>query len=187
MSNTKLNNAVKETFGGSMHNAKTEINKGFENFANALAKGGSAVENCAVLCNNYFTKFFNCPRWFDTTVIEDNKEVQAEKKLLREMLNNALISKGVNPDGLRMYWKRVQDKAFELAYPKEAEAKKQAKKQADADKKASKADKGEGESTTADISPEMMEYAQLLAGSCDWDKSLANRVLAMVFAEATKA
>ena len=50
-----------------------------------------------------------------------------------------------------------------------------------------RAGKGEGEPTTADISPEMMEFAQLLAGACDWDKSLANRVLAMVFAESTKA
>ena len=173
-----------QSFGATMQHDKTEVQKGFENFANAIAKGGSAVEQCAILCNTYFTKYYATPRWMVQDAISDNKEVQAEKKIFREMLNNALIAKGVNPDGLRMYWKRVQDKAFELAFPKEAQAIKEAKAQA---KEKAKAEKQAGEQTTADISPEMMEYASLLAGSCDWDKSLANRVLAMVFAEATKA
>ena len=34
--------------------------------------------------------------------------------------------------------------------------------------------------------PEMLEYASLLAGACDWDRKVANTVLAKVFAEATK-
>ena len=38
-----------------------------------------------------------------------------------------------------------------------------------------------------EVTDEMLEYAGLLAGACDWDKSLANKVLAHVFAEAKKA
>lgn len=176
-----------ENFSTKLDNAKGKIQTAFDGFANALAQGGSATENCARLCNSYFVEYFATPRWFDATAIEDNKEVQAEKKVLRDMLNNALVARGINPDGLRMYWKRVQDKAFELAYPKEAQAIKDEKAKKKLENKANKAGKGEGEPTTADISPEMMEFAQLLAGACDWDKSLANRVLAMVFAESTKA
>jgi hypothetical protein len=38
-----------------------------------------------------------------------------------------------------------------------------------------------------EVTDSMLEYASLLAGECDWDKSLANKVLAHVFAEAKKA
>ena len=187
MTNTKLNKAVQQTYGTKMDNARKSIGEAFNGFADIQVQGGSATENCAKLCCSYFTTYFNEPRWMVQEAIEDNKALQAEKKIIRDMLNNALIERGLDATNLRIYWKRVQDKAFELTFPKEAEAKKLAKKQADADRKASKAGKGEGEPTTADISPEMMEYASLLAGACDWDKSLANRVLAMVFAQATKA
>jgi hypothetical protein len=38
-----------------------------------------------------------------------------------------------------------------------------------------------------EVTDSMLEFASLLAGECDWDKSLANKVLAHVFAEAKKA
>ena len=37
------------------------------------------------------------------------------------------------------------------------------------------------------ITQEMKDYASELAGECDWDKKLASKVLALVFAEATKS
>lgn len=170
------------TYGVKMDNARKDIGKAFNGFADIQVQGGSATENCAKLCCSYFTTYFNEPRWMVQDAIADNKALQAEKKIIRDMLNNALIERGLDATNLRIYWKRVQDKAFELTFPKEAQAIKDAKKQA---KEKAKADKETDEPTTADISYEMMEYASLLAGACDWDKSLANRVLAMVFAQAT--
>ena len=60
------------------------------------------------------------------------------------------------------------------------------KAKAEAKEKA-KAEAEGGTDNTVEVTGEMVEFAKLLAGSCDWDKSLANKVLALVFAEAVKA
>jgi len=166
---TKTNKAVTMLQGELRNNANV--------LAEATASAYGATEKQAKLLNEYFTLTFGVVNWFEV----DSKEktpLSDEVRLQRELVVNTLAEKG-HTNG-RVVWKRIRDWGFKLAYPHEAEAKEKAKAQAK--------EQGEAEKAEAvELPAEAFEFAALLAGACDWDKSLANKVLAKVFAEANKA
>jgi hypothetical protein len=166
---TKTNKAVTMLQGELRNNANV--------LAEATASAYGATEKQAGLLNEYFMLTFGEKNWFEV----DSKEktpLSDEVRIQRALVVDTLAEKG-HTNG-RVVWKRIRDWAWKLAYPNEAEAEAKAKEQAKAQGETEKAE-------AVEISYEAFEFAQLLAGACDWDKSLANKVLAKVFAEANKA
>lgn len=148
--------------------------------ATATASVYGATGKQASLLNEYFNLVFGEARWMEANP-QEKTPLSDEVRIQREIVVNACNEKG-HANG-RMVWKRIRDTAFELAFPKEAEAKKEAKK-------GGKPQGSEGNPEvegTIELSEAMLEAARFLAGECDWDKVLANRALATVFAEAKKA
>jgi hypothetical protein len=158
---------------------QNELRTNAVSIATALASERGAVKQHATLLNQYFVTLFNDKRWFEANT-QEKTPLSDEIRIQRSLVVDTLKEKG-HANG-RVVWQRIKRTAFELAFPKEAEAEAKAKEQA----KAKQAEQSEGESNTVEVSAEMMDCAKMLAGACDWDKSLANKVLALVFAEAVK-
>ena len=150
-----------------------ELRTNAKQIATALATERGAVKKHAMLLNEYFVTLFADKRWFEANT-QEKTPLADEIKIQRSLVVDTLKEKG-HTNG-RVVWQRIKQTAWELAFPAEAEAKEKAKAEAEG-----------GTDNTVEVTGEMVEFAKLLAGSCDWDKSLANKVLALVFAEAVKA
>ena len=158
-----------------------ELRTNAKQIATALATERGAVKKHAMLLNEYFVTLYSDKRWFEANT-QEKTPLADEIKIQRSLVVDTLKEKG-HTNG-RVVWQRIKQTAWELAFPAEAEAKEKAKAEA---KEKAKAEAEGGTDNTVEVTGEMVEFAKLLAGSCDWDKSLANKVLALVFAEAVKA
>lgn len=171
-------NAVQQAFGS------TDIRKSINRFADGQMKLTKVMETTASDCNLYFTTTFGGEgkRWFKVDTKDKKNPLAQEVLIIREYFNNTLKERLGADVNARVYWQRLTAKAFELAFPAEYEAEKKAKAKAkQAEKDADDGTGAEPDTTNADLSPEIMELAKEFADACGWNKSVANRALAMVF------
>lgn len=160
-----------------------ELRSNASAIATATEKAYGATRRQAELLVKYFDIVHPASRWFAVNT-QEKTPLADEVRIQRALVVDTLKEKG-HANG-RVVWQRIKQLAWEIACPAEVEAEKQAKEKAKAQKESDAEGEG-GVMSTVEVTGEMREYAMLLAGSCDWDKSLANKVLALVFTEAMKA